>query len=274
MTDTPSATGPAPSGVDLARAAFHQARLAAQTQPARTAPRPPRPRRHDGREPVTAAAAFTGLMDSRGWAAPTAAASLTDQWPTIAPELDGKVTPASFNPDTGRLDLQPTTPAYATQLRLLQHQMIKRINTALGTETVRALRVLPPRATTSAPATTAAVPSPTPPGDDTPVPAHPSYLQALTAVRASQRPRTPSPAAQAALEQQARHRTVEPEEAFTDAVHALQQELARRAAQNDPFTTARARARARAAAERAGTPFLPARRAGTPLSQAPVERTA
>ncbi|MFF2080589.1 DciA family protein [Kitasatospora sp. NPDC058162] len=46
----------------------------------------------------------------------------------------------------GRLDLQPTSPAYATQLRLLGRQLVARINGKVGRTVVRDLRVLAPRA--------------------------------------------------------------------------------------------------------------------------------
>jgi hypothetical protein len=68
---------------------------------------------------------------------------------TIAPELIGKVTPTHYDARTGRLDLQPTSPAYATQLRLLGRQLIARINGKIGSTLVRDLRVLPPRALTA-----------------------------------------------------------------------------------------------------------------------------
>jgi hypothetical protein len=74
----------------------------------------------------------------------TAAGSLIDQW-AVAPELVGKVRPTHYDADSGQLDLLPIfSPAYATQLRLLGRQMITRINTKSGAETVRSIRVLPP----------------------------------------------------------------------------------------------------------------------------------
>ncbi|WP_308031202.1 hypothetical protein [Streptomyces sp. CoH27] len=49
-----------------------------------------------------------------------------------------------YEPATRQLDLLPVFPAHATQLRLLGRQLITRINTKTGQETVKELRVLAP----------------------------------------------------------------------------------------------------------------------------------
>ncbi|MFE7194002.1 DciA family protein [Kitasatospora sp. NPDC057541] len=142
------------SGVDLARVALKAAREAARTRSAdapggrSSTTRPTRRTtiRTGGRDPIGLGAALAGLVAERAWDTPTAGGSLLDQWATIAPELVGKVQPIHFNPRTGRLDLQPTSPAYATQLRLLGRQLVARINGKLGRTLVRDLRILTPRA--------------------------------------------------------------------------------------------------------------------------------
>jgi hypothetical protein len=68
-------------------------------------------------------------------------------WPDIAtavsPTLPAHVQATGYDPDTGRLDLRPDSPAYATQLRLLTTRIIATANEHVGTQAVRALRVLP-----------------------------------------------------------------------------------------------------------------------------------
>ena len=136
------------SGVDLARSALLAARAAAKNAPAqpkkkRTGPGR-RVTRGEGRDPVGLAAAITGMMGDRGWEPPEQGGSILDQWPTIAPELVGKVTAERFEHDTGILHLRPASPAYATQLRLFQAQTLRRIHEKTGGRTVRALRILAP----------------------------------------------------------------------------------------------------------------------------------
>lgn len=88
-----------------------------------------------------------------------------DQWPTIVtPEIADNLRPAAFDPRTGRLDLVPATSAWATQARLISAQLIRQANTAVGTEAVRQIRVLPVGGRTSmtspAPALEPAAPTP------------------------------------------------------------------------------------------------------------------
>ena len=136
------------SGVDLARSALLAARAAAKTRPAqpdrKKRTRTARPARGEGRDPIGLAAAITGMMGDRGWEPPESGGSILDQWPTIAPELVGKVVAERFEHDTGILHLRPASPAYATQLRLFQAQTLRRIHEKTGTRSVRALRILAP----------------------------------------------------------------------------------------------------------------------------------
>lgn len=139
------------SGVDLARSALLAARAAAKNQPApqqkkRTGPSR-RVTRTGGRDPIGLAAAITGMMGDRGWEPPEQGGSILDQWPTIAPELVGKVTAERFEHDTGVLHLRPASPAYATQLRLHQAQFLRTIHEKTGSRSVRALRILAPGGT-------------------------------------------------------------------------------------------------------------------------------
>lgn len=148
MTDTAPA-----SGVDLARAALAAARANAKNvpaQPQRKKPTGRRTARTGGRDPMGLASAINAMMTERGWEAPEPGGSILDQWPTIAPELAGKVAAERFEHDTGILHLRPTSPAYATQLRLFQAQTLRRIQEKTGSRAVRGLRILAPGTTPNA----------------------------------------------------------------------------------------------------------------------------
>ncbi|MGW7445020.1 DciA family protein [Kitasatospora sp. NPDC054795] len=142
------------SGVDLARVALKAAREAARARGAdapggRSSTTRPTHRttvRTGGRDPIGLGDALASLVAERAWDTPTAGGGVLDQWAEIAPELVGRVVPVHFDASTGRLDLQPTSPAYATQLRLLGRQLVARINGKVGRTVVRDLRVLAPRA--------------------------------------------------------------------------------------------------------------------------------
>jgi hypothetical protein len=143
MTDTQQ---PA-SGVDLARAALAAARAAAKTRPEepkrRKPARSPRTARTGGRDPLALGAAITGMMTEHGWEPPEADGSIIDQWASIAPELAGKVAAVRFEHDTGTLHLRPVSPAYATQLRLHQPQVLARVQQTSAGRSVRTLKILP-----------------------------------------------------------------------------------------------------------------------------------
>ncbi|MCQ8772076.1 DciA family protein [Streptomyces telluris] len=139
------------SGVDLARVALHQAREAAKargeggTRRTKRRPRAAAARR-DGREPTGFAAVLAGLMAERAWDIPAAGGSVLDQWPaitaTVSPNLAAHVQAVAFHTGSGQLDLRPDTPAYGTQLRLLNARIVAAANDVAGTQAVRSIRVL------------------------------------------------------------------------------------------------------------------------------------
>lgn len=140
MTETPQL-----SGRDLARQA-----LAAYKATARTAPTPStKPKRKkvmrpgSGRDPISLAAAITGLGADIPLEAGLAGGSIIDQWPALCPQYDGLVQPVAYDEKTGRLDLRPGSHSYAAQLRLLGGQLAKQINDKMGRMVVRTIRVLP-----------------------------------------------------------------------------------------------------------------------------------
>lgn len=138
-------SSPELSGVDMARAALAQARAAAKTRPTLitgTKKKPQRVHRRSG-DPISFGTAITGMMDERGWEPPEPGGSIQDQWPAIAPELAPHVQAVRFEHDTGTLHLQPVSDSYATQLRMFQAQIVRRIHDKTGNRTVRRLRILP-----------------------------------------------------------------------------------------------------------------------------------
>ncbi|MCX4970819.1 DciA family protein [Streptomyces sp. NBC_00654] len=274
-TTTPSNGVPGSSGVDLARVALRNARAAAKTQPQpkrRTGASPSGRPRTGGRDPLPFGDALARMVAERGWEQAAAGGNVLDQWPTIAPELTGKVTAVRFDTQTRTLHLLPCSPAYRTQLTLHQKQITAKINDTVGPDTVRHLEILRP-ATLTTPHHAPPVPS----AARTPAPAatpHPvavsgksarqevpeGYRDAIAAHRATwntTRQHT-SPEVQAAAERQLRNRLREPEENFADGRQALAGLRAKAAAQQQvrPSDASRARALQRLAAEREGLATL------------------
>ena len=195
------------AGADLARSilnAHRDAARAAGNMPT-AAGNPPvkTPRRRHrggiGRDPVSFAAVVQGLTRTL---TPDAAGSGLDggniitQWAALCPQYAGRVEPAHYDPQRGRLDLRPSSHAYAAQLRLLNGQLAKQINDKIGRPVVRTIRVLPPGALT-----TGAAPAPVPETETAaPKPpvktrdmASPGYRATLAAVFANRPERTPPP---------------------------------------------------------------------------------
>ncbi|MFE9769501.1 DciA family protein [Streptomyces sp. NPDC005808] len=220
MTETtntaeqPAADGPELSGVDLARIALHQARAAAKKR-GDSETRTPRRRqqtavRRDGREPSGFAAVLQGLMADRAWDLPAAGGTVLDRWPdiaaTISPQLPSHVTAVSFHPETGQLDLRPDSSAYATQLRLISTRIVATVNSSVGTDAVRTIRVL---AVGSAPAPRTTQPAPaTPATPEEPVKtretASAGYHQALSAHQSAVPPSRIDPGIAEAVDRQTR----------------------------------------------------------------------
>ncbi|MER8002989.1 DciA family protein [Streptomyces sp. NPDC095613] len=132
------------SGADLARQALAAYKATAATRPSapKKAPRIRRDRT-GGRDPVTFAAAIGHINAEQGWDIALNGGNLLDQWPTLCPQYVGLVGAEGFDAERGRLDLRPSSPAYATQLRLLGGQLAKQINDKLSRDVVRTIRVLP-----------------------------------------------------------------------------------------------------------------------------------
>ncbi len=101
-----------------------------------------RPRRDD---PQPLAAAFGGLLSARGWRQRAAVGAVFGHWPDIVgPQLALHTKPESF--DEGELAVQADSDAWATQVRLMAPQILKRLAEELGHGTVRRIRVRGPSA--------------------------------------------------------------------------------------------------------------------------------
>lgn len=260
MTTEASTSG---SGVDLARVALQAARAAAKTAPApkrRTgAARPKRPR-GDGRDPLPFAAAIERMMAERGWDMAAKGGSIIDQWPTIAPELAGKVAAVKFDDETRTLHLRPVSPAYRLQLELHQRQIIDKVNATAGDGTVRTLKILAPGHVDSPPPTEATPqdrrkPAPTEPAE--PRPKDPRYLAALAVHNEHKTTRETDldRRIREAAEDQTRRLLArrEPEDAFTEP--AAQEEILRKQTErNRPKDPLQASVHAALAYKRTGRP--------------------
>jgi Dna[CI] antecedent, DciA len=103
-----------------------------------------RPRRDD---PQRLGHAIGGLLDENGWQQRAAIGSVFGRWAEIVgQDLAAHTTPDAFA--DGELAVTADSTAWATQVRLLAPQLVRRLNAELGDGTVRRVRVrgpAPPR---------------------------------------------------------------------------------------------------------------------------------
>jgi predicted nucleic acid-binding Zn ribbon protein len=103
-----------------------------------------RPRRDD---PQRLDHAIGGLLDEHGWQQRAAIGSVFGRWAEIVgQDLAAHTTPDAFT--DGELAVTADSTAWATQVRLLAPQLVRRLNAELGDGTVRRVRVrgpAPPR---------------------------------------------------------------------------------------------------------------------------------
>jgi predicted nucleic acid-binding Zn ribbon protein len=99
-----------------------------------------RPHRED---PQPLNAAVDGLLHARGWQERAAVGGVFGKWPEIVgPQLAAHTTPGSF--EEGELVVDADSPAWATQVRLLTPQLLRRLAEELGADTVTKVRVRGP----------------------------------------------------------------------------------------------------------------------------------
>ena len=98
-----------------------------------------------GRDPLTALATVDALFNDFSWGGELAEADLFNRWP----ELVGEQTAANSTPETlseSTLTIRCKSTAWATQLRLMQGEILQRINDAYPDLGITALKMLGPAA--------------------------------------------------------------------------------------------------------------------------------
>jgi Dna[CI] antecedent, DciA len=125
----------------------------ARSQPARPGPgkgtgfpEPPVSRRRQRRDdPQPLNSAIEGLLDQPGWRLAAATGSVFARWAQIVgPDLAAHTTPEGLS--GGELTVTADSTAWATQVRLLAAQLVRRLNTELGDGTVQRVKVRGPAA--------------------------------------------------------------------------------------------------------------------------------
>jgi len=100
----------------------------------------PRPRRDD---PASLNAAIGGLVSDAGWDLAVATGSVFGRWAQIVgPDLAAHTKPEGLA--DGELIVTADSTAWATQLRLLASQLVRRLNVELGDGTVKRVQVRGP----------------------------------------------------------------------------------------------------------------------------------
>jgi predicted nucleic acid-binding Zn ribbon protein len=137
-----------PSGIDLARSMLAAARRearkwgaarsggdrGAQAASRRSGALP------DDRDPQPLGRAIDRLLADRGWETPAAVGGVIGRWAQIVgAEVAAHCTPESF--DDGVLRVGTDSTAWATQVRLLAPQVVRRLNEELGRGTVTRIEV-------------------------------------------------------------------------------------------------------------------------------------
>jgi predicted nucleic acid-binding Zn ribbon protein len=99
-----------------------------------------RPRRDD---PQPLIAAVGGLLSARGWRQRAAVGAVFGRWAeVVGPDLAAHTRPEAF--EDGELVVAADSAAWATQVRLLAPQLLRRLGAELGAGTVRRVRVQGP----------------------------------------------------------------------------------------------------------------------------------
>jgi predicted nucleic acid-binding Zn ribbon protein len=144
--------GPAGDRLALAREALARARAAAQARGHRPAPpggqaaqrgagAAPARGRQDDPQPLNAA--IGGLVEDQGWAMAAATGSVFARWAEIVgPDLAAHTSPGGLA--DGELTVLADSTAWATQVRLLAAQLVRRLNAELGDGAVRRVQVRGP----------------------------------------------------------------------------------------------------------------------------------
>ncbi len=136
------------TGIELAREALAQAKADAKqrgAQPGQGRKKKRKPVRESGRggDPTAFGPAIRELMAARGWQERAAVGGVFGRWPQIVgPELAEHTEPQSF--EDGILVIAADSTTWATQVRLLASNLVKRLNEDLGHGTVKRVKVVGP----------------------------------------------------------------------------------------------------------------------------------
>jgi predicted nucleic acid-binding Zn ribbon protein len=116
----------------------------------RTAARPGFAAQPQRADPQPLASAISNLLDAEGWALAAATGSVFGRWAQIVgADLAAHTTPESLS--DGELTVTADSTAWATQVRLLAAQLVRRLNTELGDGSVRRVKVRGPVTSTRKP---------------------------------------------------------------------------------------------------------------------------
>ncbi|WNG82153.1 DUF721 family protein [Mycobacterium sp. ITM-2016-00316] len=146
------------TGMDMVRRALEEARGAARSQgkdvgrgrvaPAKRAPITGKRRRWSGpgpdaRDPQSFSAATRDLAQSRGWSKQVAEGSVLGQWATVVgDQIADHAIPTSLR--DGVLTVSAESTAWATQLRMVQAQLLAKIAAAVGDGVVTTMKIQGP----------------------------------------------------------------------------------------------------------------------------------
>jgi predicted nucleic acid-binding Zn ribbon protein len=99
----------------------------------------------DSRDPQLLGSVTSDLARSRGWSGRVAEGSVFGRWPAVVGEqIAGHATPRSLN--DGVLTVSAESTAWATQLRMVQAQLLAKIAAAVGDGVVTSLKIVGPAA--------------------------------------------------------------------------------------------------------------------------------
>ncbi|MBS44547.1 MAG: hypothetical protein CMH83_15555 [Nocardioides sp.] len=99
----------------------------------------------DARDPRLLSGEIERLVGNRGWELDLRVRGVFARWPDlVGDEVAGHCTPETFA--DGRLVVRAGSTAWATQLKLLVPDLLRRLNEELGHGTVTVIEVLGPRA--------------------------------------------------------------------------------------------------------------------------------
>ncbi|MGC0366751.1 putative nucleic acid-binding Zn ribbon protein [Rhodococcus sp. 27YEA15] len=146
-------------GIDLARRALEEARATAKANgkavgQGRSSPKyGNRPRRRggwsgpgpDARDPQPFGALTGAVAKSRGWSPKVSEGTVLGRWPQVVGEdISAHAEPVSLR--DGVLSISAESTAWATQLRMMQAQILAKIAAAVGDGVVKTLRITGPSA--------------------------------------------------------------------------------------------------------------------------------